>query len=423
MTESGWHIRSMGRERIVDSLVVRHVGLAFDGVSQADARVEMSRELDNLVANGLAHAIGPSGEMRFDPVEVTNFLTAHGLDDANSLWARHYAGIARRAVEQLSPLCPTEVGALVPDPMAAEPRSFSVRLERTYNCEHLPAEARLRLRLPLPIEDDTLCGLHMDFQVPSGSQTRVDPGQLIVALPRNPGGEVSLAVHASFEARTRRPAAASLTEEELTLYTAPSEGLIKVDAQAIADAERITTGVADDFERTQALFASICANYCIGAVPYRALDPQRPLEWSRSSGFLDCQLAAAMLCAMCRALGIPARIIAGYQLYPVALAHHYWAEAWSPDRGWSSFDSIGWLVSHGGRDAAWLRVFSGALDFRIKTEILPQVFTGPSSVRLPSAWHMTDALIEQGYETSYFDAYSGALVYRDRLANVAELSV
>jgi Transglutaminase-like superfamily len=121
------------------------------------------------------------------------------------------------------------------------------------------------------------------------------------------------------------------------------------------------------------------------------------------------------LCAMCRSIGIPARLVSGYELYPASLAYHYWAEVWCEERGWSSFDFLAWMLSNGGRETAWRDIFAGQIDYRIKTEVLPRVFTGTSSVRLPSAWHMIMSRCGGAYESAFYDADSGGLVYCDTL--------
>ena len=49
-------------------------------------------------------------------------------------------------------------------------------------------------------------------------------------------------------------------------------------------------------------------------------------------------------------------------------------------------------TSAGGRDAEWRDIFTGAIDYRMKTEVLPRVFTGLSTIRLPPAWRMMTAI-------------------------------
>jgi len=46
-----------------------------------------------------------------------------------------------------------------------------------------------------------------------------------------------------------------------------------------------------------------------------------------------CQLVSALFASMCRARGIPARILGGFYLYRTFSTNHYWAEAWIDGQG------------------------------------------------------------------------------------------
>ncbi len=153
----------------------------------------------------------------------------------------------------------------------------------------------------------------------------------------------------------------------------------------------------------------------LGVVHYDALPSENPLDAVIESGLFDCRLAAALLVALCRAVGIPARIRSGYALYSVPY-YHYWAEVWTEDHGWLPFDLICWDLSLRGRDATWRDIFFGKLDARMTTETLPHTFTGFPSVQFPNAWHVLSRPIEGGAAFGIFSVETGALVYEDRLS-------
>jgi transglutaminase-like putative cysteine protease len=51
-----------------------------------------------------------------------------------------------------------------------------------------------------------------------------------------------------------------------------------------------------------------------------------------------CQDHAHVFCAVCRALGVPARYVSGYLTHEAHTASHAWAEAYVDYLGWVSFD-------------------------------------------------------------------------------------
>jgi hypothetical protein len=153
-----------------------------------------------------------------------------------------------------------------------------------------------------------------------------------------------------------------------------------------------------------------------GVVSYDQLDPARPLDWVLERGWFDCQLGAALIVAVCRARGVPARLAGGYLLYPTAPAVHYWAEVWLEDCGWAPFDLLTWGLSRGGRDRLWRDHFFGRLDHRMTTQRLPRLFSGAGSVRLPNAWRILARGADEGIQADLYDARSGELTYQEFVA-------
>lgn len=411
--DNDWAIRTMDRGRVVESLLTRHIGLVREAVDKDTARAEIESEMDRWVGEGLDHGTGPDGSLLFDPVEVLNFAIAHGMDDPDSYWERHYVSTGRSFVRELHGLPPD--ADTVPDPLSLPTRGMTARLERTYNCAGAPRGRRLRLKLPLPVEGETLSNLRLDCDVPSGAAHTVEPGRLTATLAAGEGQAVNIGMTARFDARPQGPASCELSDAEFSLYTRGSEGLIQVDEEIARTATRVAGHLPGNFAKASALYRHIMEQFRIGSAPYHALDPACPFDWSRRTRFLDCQLSASLLCAMCRSLSIPARAITGYQLYAHDLSLHYWAEIWCEERGWSSFDFMGWSLSRGGLDEAWRDIFAGQLDYRVRVEIMPRLFTGPSSVRLPPSWHMVWSRTGNAYRTQFYDAAGGALVYRDSM--------
>jgi transglutaminase-like putative cysteine protease len=408
-----WAIRSIPRKQIIDYLLVYHCGLAFEELPEADARAELEAAIDRWLGLGLGFATAPDGEPLFDPVETLNFLVAAGRRDDDDYWQKHYVASGRRRIEAMQPF--PEGGPAVLGPRHLAPRRYRIRLERDYGLDDLAAGTRVRLRLPLPIEDHALRDLSLELDVPADATIRQESARLDASFALATPGIVTLAATASFEARADAGSDAELSEDQRTLYTRPREDLICVSERARAEAEAITSGWHDDRERVDAIFGFFLDRLAMGGVPYHALDPDCPSDWPFTSGFFDCQIGAALFCAMCRAVGIPARLCSGYQLYATNMGYHYWAQAWIQGQGWLSFDLSAWHLSSGGRDRSWAQVLSGWLDHRLKVQVLPTLFTGPSTKKFPAAWHMLVRRLADGTETSFVDARSGALIYRDRV--------
>ncbi|HWA61770.1 MAG TPA: transglutaminase-like domain-containing protein, partial [Caulobacteraceae bacterium] len=257
--------------------------------------------------------------------------------------------------------------------------------------------------------------LRIEPLVAESAQVRVAPACLDVRLPVPAGGLAEIGVALEFLARpVLADPAAVLTPDEAELHTRPAEGLIRVTEAVRAAAARVA-GDADDSEAVTRLWAFVMETMTCGAVHYDALDVARPLDGVLLRRWCDCQVGSALLAALCRARGVPARLVTGYLLHEMAPAFHTWLEAWIDGAGWKPLDLWGWDLSAGGRDLAWRDRFFGQLDHRMAVERPPRLFAGTGSVRLPAAWRMLLAPGEPGTSVTFEDVDTGALVYREHI--------
>jgi len=148
-----------------------------------------------------------------------------------------------------------------------------------------------------------------------------------------------------------------------------------------------------------------------GPIHYDQVSSTTPCDWVLDSGWYDCQIGSALLIALCRARGIPARLVGGHVLYPAAPTNHYWAEVWFDHDGWLPMDLLCWDLSCGGADPDWRETFYGRIDPRMVTQCFPRQFTGALGVALPPVWH----IIQSG-ATSRVEAASGVEI---RLNDIA----
>jgi hypothetical protein len=190
------------------------------------------------------------------------------------------------------------------------------------------------------------------------------------------------------------------------------DGLIVVSNRIAALASSLAGPGDDPLAAIRAFW-----NYCLdeffqGAVHYDQVDLDAPGDWLLDSGWGDCQLVAAVFASMCRARGIPARILGGFYLYKARPTEHFWAEAWIDGQGWTPFDFGCWELSRGGCDIEWRDHFFGRIDARLTNQCFPFEFTGAIGVKIPAAWQVVQSMEPDGASVALLDV-TGSLVYRD----------
>jgi len=134
----------------------------------------------------------------------------------------------------------------------------------------------------------------------------------------------------------------------------------------------------------------------VGFIHYDELDPGDPLAAVIARGWCDCHTGSALFAALARARGIPARIVTGAVLYPVAPSQHSWLEVLLPPLGWLPVDIFGaFLAARRQDDTEWSGRFLGHLDPRLTTQRLPVTFTGAVGVAVPDAWYILQRLAKR----------------------------
>ncbi|SFK35550.1 transglutaminase-like domain-containing protein [Methylocapsa palsarum] len=409
--------RAIPEGRILEILLLS--GWAYEiREGERDAAVrETQSALDGWVDLGLPFERSARGERLFDPTEVVNFLKWAGLFHGDRFWEARFVSTGRRLTHSF--LSPNSATNDPPQLSDLPPRAFAVVLRREFNLEGAPSSRRLRLRLPLPIEDDNLGDLQISI-LPHGFmdefRTIVTPGRLDALIHAPIGPAVSLGFEATFTACAASAAPGSLASAERDLYTRPSEGLIQLTPRIAALAERLAGAEREPLRLVERFWSYMIENLFCGAVRYEELPATRPLDFVLEKGWFDCQLGSALLAGLCRSRGIPARINSGHLLYPLAPTNHYWVEIWCGDAGWLPFDLLAWDLSARGRDSAWKDHFLGRLDYRFKTERLPRLFTGLSPVKLPLAWRILLRPLKEGVEIGFAALPSGEAVFTDRIS-------
>jgi hypothetical protein len=406
-------LRTIAESRIVDQILLWGYAFEVHEGREAAAREAARNDLERWADQGLAYQGAEPGQRRFDPAEVLNFAIAVGQAGGDPFWRDCYVANLRRLVLDLYPSSAPRTTA--PRAASLEPRAFHIRLERDYPLAGLAPGTRARLRLPLPLEGRALKDLIVEAHAPPESRVVTEVGRIDVRLTTSDAPLATLAIDAAFIALAGLPGGEALSDEDRALYTNPKEGLICVSPRVKALAAELAGGQSDAATLAARFHEHMLDHFSCGAVHYHQIGAEAPSDWPLETGWMDCQVGAALFCALCRARGLPARIVSGFQLYGALCAYHYWSEVWIEGGGWTPFDLAAWRLSMGGRDRAWRDMFTGAIDYRMKVQVLPRIFTGPSSIRFPDAWHMVTRLLPGGVEIAFEDVETGSLVYRERL--------
>ena len=375
--------------------------------------------LERCLALGLPHHVTPDGRRFFDPAELVNFIKFAHFKWGETMWMERGVGMLRRLMSEAVP----GASAVLPPDIANLPaQRYRARILRHFNLPDRRVGERLRLRLPLPIAGETIGALDIEFLPPDGlpCETRCAPGRLDVVLAVPPSQVVTIGVCCDFTATVTAPnPQARLDPVEAELYTRSAEGLIRVNARVQALSARLSSGVADQTTLVQRFWDYLFDDLDLGFTHYDVLDAQNPLDWTLDHGRYNCQLGAALLAALCRARGIPARLVSGYTLNPVLPTFHTWCEIWFDGQGWRPFDLYSMDLCGGERSNPWRHHYFGRIDHRMVTERPPLLFNGTGAVRLPAAWHMVSATLEPGVITTFEDLATGAMIYSEQ----AEIAV
>ena len=412
-----WALRTVPEAELIEHLLMWHSPPPGGGEAALDElRATIAAALLDWRRLGLASVEAAGGGRLYDPVEVFNVSLALGVAGEDDHWARHYVPVHLDSIFSLH-------GSDVPCDRAPptedlSPRAFRLRLRRDFDLSGLAVGSRVRLRLPVPIDSHALELGSIAFTAPDGAIRRASPDRFEARFELAVPGMVSLGFDARFVAHADCGHDEDISAEDVALFTAPRENLIVVSPAVAALARRIAGGGRPGLATVLAFHDHIVETWLLGALPYHALDRHAPLDWVLEQGWFDCQIGSALLCALCRAVGIPARLEGGYQLYATNLAPHYWAQIWVDGR-WLPFDFMPWHMIRAGHDPSWRRAFAGRIDYRLKTLAMPKLFTGPSSLALTPKWHNLLRPEPDGLSSIFYDARTHALLYREHLGFVA----
>jgi hypothetical protein len=384
--------RTIERSAVAEMLLLGGFALARDEPGAGEALAVVEAAISDLVGDA----------DRLDPAEVVNLMKLAGQAGQLAFWRTHYVATGRRLL--------AGEGALHPPALAdLPPRRFTVEIYRHFDLAS--ATGVRRLRLPLPLAGPSLRDLTIAPMLP-GDVTghRVQPGRLEVRVPAC-ATAITIGARIGFTALPGTPEADDAPDP---IWLAESEGPIQVTPRVRALADRLAADLAEPAQAVHAFHDHLLDSFICGVLPYDRIGGGAATDWVLETGWYDCRLGAALLAVLCRARGIPARLVGGYLLWRRP-TEHFWVEVHLPLQGWTAFDLLSWDLSAGGIDAAWRQVFAGGIDYRMRTQVLPRIFAGAAGGASGPAWHRLVRAIRGGTETRHVAIPDGRLLYREEI--------
>lgn len=406
-------LRTIPEDRVIESIALRAWRRADRQRDPQGVQRTMRDALARWRALGLPSVVDAKGEHRYDASEVAMFMRYAGWKGVDPFWREQHLVAFRACVLGFHP--PGTPRDRAPDPRTLPPRRIVVSMQRRFEPAWIVPKARLRI--PVPMADAALRDLSMEFDPVRGAEAevRVANGYAELRLATAPVEPVVMSARFSFVAFPS-PAPGSqdsLEPAERERFLSRSEDLVKVTAAGESLVRSLIGGEPDAVERVRRLYHYVAGRQGGDEFPYALLDLPLPAK-ARHAGFYDCRMMAALFVALCRAAGIPARRVGGYLIERELQGFHSWAEAWIDGVGWMPVDSLTGEVSAVLRDAAWIP-YIGAIDYRMKTGILPRVFSGSPGVRMPEDWTMLDREIDGATCSEVIDAVTMDVVWAETL--------
>ena len=373
----------------------------------AGAHLKAERTLERLLAQGLPHVQGPQG-LLFDPYAAANRIKCRAGELDDEAWHAWQATTRRNAIS-----------------LPAAPHSYRLSLRREWHSYSVNPARPVVLRLPLPLRGAQRGAARVQLVEPAGAQVdiREVPGRVELRIdPARATGPLVAEMEVDFEGGENRDAMAPAAmigapvpaADEIWLRD--KEGLIVMSPAVKGLAAQLATGCHDAREFVHAAWRWLITTLRFGDWHRTDLDMADPLGGLMVSRLSDCILGSSMLAALCRARGIPARIVQGYLLHPANLGPHSWAEVRIAPDTWIPVDFGAWCYSAGNiDDPNWGRFFLGRSDARFLAEMAPREFTGWGSAPPPERWYRLERLEGQRIEHTLYALPDNSLFRRDLL--------
>lgn len=164
------------------------------------------------------------------------------------------------------------------------------------------------------------------------------------------------------------------TDPELARYLHPEEGVESDDPAIVAKAQELAKGTATTWQAAQAIADWVHRNIAYEVTAGGA----RACLGTRQG---DCGPQTRLVMAMCRALGIPARMVGGLMYSGGRFGQHYWAEVYLGEAGWVPLDAMAGEFAD--LDATHIRLWQVGTVEALNIEVLDYMDRGLGAGPLP----------------------------------------
>lgn len=395
-------------EDIIEQIIVQCWLFQARGGDYGGARMQAERTLERLLARGLPARTTPGGALLLDPYAANNTLKSRVGEPADQAWPDWQATTRRNACS-----------------LPAAARLYRFRLRREWHRYAAAPGRPLIFRLPLPLRQSQRGPARLQVLEPAAAllEQREMPGRLEFRLDaakvHGPVAAELTVDLAGGELRDPLEPSSALGEAvgpEDQVWLRGREGPIAPSPQVAALAAGLAAGQDTARGLVHAAWDWLIANLRFGDVHRSDLGTEDPLGAVLRLRLADCALGSSLLVAICRARGVPARLVSGFLLHPANLGPHYWAEVRLAPGRWVPFDFGSWCYCAGDpQDPVWGCYFRGRVDARFLAEVAPHDFTGWGSAPPPEHWFRLERLRGDRIEHSLHALPDGALFRRDLL--------
>jgi transglutaminase-like putative cysteine protease len=225
--------------------------------------------------------------------------------------------------------------------------------EITIPRDRLPATGTLKLWVPLPIEygpqaNVTITTLEPARYLRSTTGTGADLGLAYFEIPLEEIHDPFVNVSARFRFMefTRRftidPVMVkpyNTSDPEYRKYTAPTTNIALTPAMK-KKAQEIVGNETNPYLQAQMIYRYVSDSLPYSHAPHMLLDATgKPRSvYVLETGIGDCGAQSQYFAALCRSIGIPARVPVGYQMIMQPAGTHVWAEYYVEGYGWIPAD-------------------------------------------------------------------------------------
>ena len=384
-------------------------------ISPADAALRRGADgaralLGQWVSQGLPCT--ERGELRcYDLVEVTNWFKLCGL--------RGDAVAVESIRKQRGLMCE------FPSEEDDRPVHYRLELRREFVRPKLPAGSSTRIHMPLPLDEPRVVrAMHVEPGPPPvpGATLSVLPGRLDARFPfpqHRPerialSAFVSFTTHLDYGWFKRLPEPSRDPDHDLYLRRDHKQD-VQVTPAIVALSHELAGKASHAREAIERFWEFFFRRMRCGQLHYEELDRADPLGSVLQKGWFDCYSGSALLVALCRAHGIPARLVGGWGPRPHVPYGHFSAEAWVDPTGWVPLDiAFSWDLAMGHLEDPWSRHFFGRLDRRVMTFRLPHFSpTAYLGLDRPKRWYQLSTAGESGAFDAIHDAETGEVFFYD----------